>query len=78
MTSKRDFVQINVRVSPEVAETLSNLAGAAHLDRNEYVKAWLGVIANLKRQYATKALGSIPEEYMKGMAGRPSERTLDA
>ena len=78
MKSKDNFVQLGLRVSPDVAETLTNLAGAAHMDRNEYLRAWLGVIANVKRQYAIKAMGSIPENYMKGTAGRPSDATLDA
>jgi hypothetical protein len=78
MKSGNKSFMLQLRVSHDVAEKLQNIAGAANMDRNEYLRAWLGVIANVKRQYAIKAMGSIPEEYMKGTAGRPNDATLDA
>jgi len=64
---------LSVRVSRDVLDDIDKLASAARLDRSEYVKLWLGVIARVKREAAVTAVTSIPAELLKGFPGRPNE-----
>lgn len=64
---------LQVRLNPEVLKQIDNLAGAANLDRSEYLKLWLGAIARLKRERAIDAISGIPKDFFKGLPGRPSD-----
>ena len=71
--AQQKTAHLSVRIPVDVLQRIDNLAGAAHLDRSEYVKAWLGYVSNLKRDYALRAMADIPEDRFRGLAGRPSE-----
>jgi hypothetical protein len=62
-----------LRVPVEVLQRIDNLAGASHLDRSEFVKAWLGCLSHLKREFALRAMADIPAERFRGLPGRPVE-----
>jgi hypothetical protein len=64
---------VQFRVRTDVVAAIDNLAGAANLDRAEYLKLWLGAIARLKREHAVRAIAAIPQEMFKGLPGRPTE-----
>ncbi len=60
-----------LRVKSDVLADIDNLAGAANMDRSEFIKMWLGTIANLKREYAQRAIADIPLDRFKVLPGRP-------
>ncbi len=64
---------LQFRIKPNVLKEIDNLAGAANLDRTEYLRLWIGAIARLKRENATRALHAIPQDMFKGLSGRPSD-----
>jgi len=66
---------IAIRLNPAIAREISNLAGASNLDRAEFLRYWIGAIARLKREYATRALHDIPLQRFRGLPGRPSDST---
>jgi hypothetical protein len=68
---------IAVRLTPAVARELGNLAGAANQNRAEFIRYWLGGIARLKREHATRAFAHIPLSCFKGLPGRPADEEPD-
>ena len=75
--SKQKTVMIGFRVNADVLRNIDNLAGAANVDRSDWIKAWLGHLANLKREYSFRAMADIPEERFKGLPGRPNTPKSD-
>lgn len=71
-------VLLQFRVTPNVIKEIDNLAGAAHLDRAEFLRLWIGAIARLKRENGVRALADIPPDRFKNLPGRPSEGGGDA
>jgi len=76
--TKVKTVFLAVRLHPDVMRNIDNLAGAAHLDRSAWIKAWLGSLSNLRREYSLRALADIPPDRFKGLPGRPQEPRDDA
>jgi hypothetical protein len=68
-------VLLQFRITPKIAQELDNLAGAANLDRPEFLRFWIGTIARLKREYAVRAIADIPADRFKNLPGRPSDTT---
>lgn len=76
MASNRDG-KLSIRLNSDVLQKIDNLAGAANVDRAEWVRAWLGHLANLRREMSLRAMGEIPEKCFRGFAGRPPDAETD-
>ena len=78
MQTMKKTIPVQFRVSANVIAAVDNLAGAANLDRAEYLKLWLGVICRLRREHAIAAITAIPAEYFKSFPGRPTNAAYEA
>ena len=70
MANPRDG-KLSIRVNADVLARIDNLAGAANVDRAEWIRAWLGHLSNLRREVSLRAMADIPPDRFKGLPGRP-------
>jgi hypothetical protein len=74
MPTSRDG-KLSIRLNADVLHRIDNLAGAANVDRAEWVRAWLGHLSNLRREVSLRAMADIPPDRFKGLPGRPVDET---
>ena len=70
MSTPRDG-KLSIRLNADVLQRIDNLAGAANVERAEWVRAWLGHLSNLRRESSLRAMADIPADRFKGLPGRP-------